>query len=123
MVVEIDLHQWEQKPKRKYNYTREEHPPMKDVQASEPIPFFWQLSDRLSLMEIAVLGVIYQNGGIGTVGCLITNAEIASYFNMTVQRVSNCICRMRNKWLLKVQIEWWKDTRQRRIFIMAKLDW
>jgi hypothetical protein len=98
--------------------------PLKDIEATQPIPYFRQFSKELNPVEIAVLGVIYQNWGAWDIGCTLTNVEIAKYFNSTGQWISNCVCRLRDKGVISVQIEGISggQRKQRRIFCIAKLD-
>lgn len=103
-----------------HKYERIDHP----IEASEPIPFFRQLSNELTLMEIVVLGVVYNYGGVWPEGCELTNYKIAEMLNMTAQWVSNCMCRLRDKGVIRVELigKEWRERRARKIYCLAKLD-
>lgn len=123
-MIDIDITMWKKEKKPAKPCSSSQRPPLKDITATEPIPYFRQFSKELTPMEIAVLGVIYQNWWAGEVGCTLTNLDIASYFNSTGQWISNCICRLRDREVINVQIEGVSggQRKQRRIFCIAKLD-
>lgn len=114
----------EERQEEKKAYSQVWKQPLKDIEATQPIPYFRQFSKELNPVEIAVLGVIYQNWGAGDIGCTLTNVEIAQYFHSTGQWISNCVCRLRDKGVISVQIEGVSggQRKQRRIFCIAKLD-